>query len=45
MRADPMILESRGKEAYEVHGITNEEIERGPTFAEAWIRFLKWVDE
>jgi len=45
VNVDPMILESRGKEAYKVHGITNEEIEQGPTFAEAWIRFLKWVDD
>jgi len=42
---DPMILESRGKEASKVHGITDEEIKQGPTFKEAWIRFLKWVDD
>ena len=40
---DPMILESRGKEAAKVHGITDQEIQQGPTFKEAWMRFLKWV--
>ena len=42
---DPMILESRGKEASQVHGITDQEIRHGPTFKEAWMRFVKWIDD
>ena len=42
---DHMILESRGEEASQVHGITDQEIRHGPTFKEAWMRFLKWVDD
>ena len=43
--ADPIILKGRGKEASKVHGITDEEIKQGPTFKEAWMRFVKWVDD
>ena len=43
--ADPDILKNRGREAFKVHGITDEEIRRGPTFQEAWTRFLKWIDD
>ena len=43
--ADPDVVRSRGKEAFKVHGITDEEIQQGPTFKEAWTRFLKWVDD
>ena len=42
---EPMILESRGEEASKVHGITDEEIKPGPTFKDAWMRFLKWIDD
>jgi len=42
---DAMILESRGEEASKVHGITDEEIQHGPTFKEAWIRFVRWIDD
>ena len=41
---DPQILEERGAEAAEVHGISDNEIAQGPDFAEAWARFLQWTD-
>ena len=40
---DPQILQERGGTASLVHGITNAEIARGPSFAEAWGRFLQWT--
>jgi len=45
VRVDPYILMTRGSEAFEVHGITNEEIEAGPSFEQAWIRFVAWVED
>ena len=45
VRVDPDILEERGLEAFEVHGITNEEIKQGPSFEQAWIRFLACIDD
>ena len=39
VRIDPDILMTRGLEAFEVHGITDEEIKQGPTFEQAWTRF------
>ena len=42
---DREIVISRGKDAFKVHGITDEEIHQGPTFKDAWMRFLKWVDD
>jgi len=45
IRVEPGILESRGKDASKVHGITDEEIKQGPTFREAWTRLLKWIDD
>ena len=41
---DPQILQERGAEAAEVHGISDDEIAQGPDFAEAWARFLQWTD-
>ncbi len=40
---DLQILQERGGAAAAVHGITNEEIARGPSFPEAWGRFLQWT--
>ncbi len=40
---DPQIMQERGGAASLVHGITNEEIACGPSFAEAWGRFLQWA--
>jgi len=40
---DPQILQERGGAAAAVHGIANEEIALGPSFAEAWGRFLQWI--
>ena len=40
---DAHILQERGGAASLVHGIANEEIALGPTFAEAWGRFLHWT--
>jgi hypothetical protein len=40
---DRQILEERGSAAFLVHGITEEEIVCGPSFAEAWGRFLQWA--
>ena len=40
---DRQILEERGSAASLVHGITDEEIACGPSFAEAWGRFLQPV--
>ena len=45
VRIDPDILMARGLEAFEVHGITNEEIKQGPSFEQAWMRFLTWIDD
>ena len=44
VRVDPSILRARGKEAAEVHGISEEEVAAGPGFVEAWSRFLQWTD-
>jgi DNA polymerase III epsilon subunit-like protein len=44
VRVDPEILQERGSEAAEVHGISEEEIAEGPNFQEAWGRFLQWLD-
>ena len=41
---DPQILKERGGEAAAVHLITDEEIFQGPSFWEAWVRFLQWVE-
>jgi len=43
VRVDQNILLTRGLDAFKVHGITNEEIAAGPTFEQAWIRFVAWV--
>ena len=40
---EPQILQERGAAAAAVHGITDEEIVRGPSFPETWRRFLQWV--
>ncbi len=45
VRVDPTILQSRGQEAFKVHGITEDEIGQGPAFKEAWTRFAKWVED
>ena len=45
VRVDQNLLMTRGLDAFKVHGITNEEIAAGPTFEQAWIRFVKWVDD
>ena len=42
---DPDILKERGEEAYAVHGISNDEINHGANFKQAWTRFLKWIDD
>ena len=42
---DPDILRELGEEAFAVHGISNEEINRGANFKQVWTRFLKWVDD
>jgi hypothetical protein len=44
VRVDPQILKERGAEAATVHGISDEEIALGPSFLEAWARFLQWTD-
>ena len=36
---------TRGLEAFQVHGITSEEIKHGPSFEQAWTRFLIWIDD
>ena len=45
VRVNPDILKERGKEAFAVHGITDEEIKHGPSFEQAWKRFLKLIDD
>ena len=45
VQVHPDILNERGEEAFEVHGITDEEITQGPSFEQAWKRFLKWIDD
>ena len=45
VRVNPEILKERGKEAFAVHGITDEEIKQGPSFEHAWMRFLTWIDD
>ena len=45
VQVHPDILKERGEEAFAVHGITNEEIKQGPSFEQAWTRFLKWIDD
>ena len=44
VRVDLQILNERGAEAAEVHGISEDEIAQGPDFAEAWARFLQWTE-
>ena len=39
VQVDPDILKERGEEAFKVHGITDEEINHGPGFEQAWTRF------
>ena len=45
VQVDPLILKERGKQAFEVHGITDVEIQNGPSFKQAWERFLEWIDD
>ena len=45
VQVNPDILKERGKEAFAVHGITDEEIKHGLSFEQAWKRFLKWIDD
>ena len=45
VRVDQNILTTRGLDAFKVHGITAGEIALGPTFEQAWTRFLAWVDD
>ena len=45
VRVDPDILMTQGFEAFQVHGITSEEIKHGPSFEQAWTRFLTWIDD
>ena len=45
VRVDPQILKERGTEAAAVHGISDEELELGPNFVEAWGRFLQWTED
>ena len=45
VRVDPDILMTRGLEAFQVHGITSEEIKQGPSFEQAWMRFLTWIED
>ena len=45
VRVDADILKERGSEAAEVHGISEEEIAAGPSFANAWRRFLEWTEQ
>ena len=40
VKVDADILREQGQEAAKVHGITEEEIATGPSFADAWQRFL-----
>ncbi len=43
VRIDPDILMTQSLEAFEVRGITGEEIKQGPSFEQAWTRFLIWM--
>ena len=45
VQVDQDILMTLGMDAFQVHGITAEEIALGPTFEQAWTRFLAWVDD
>ena len=45
VRVDPQILKERGGEAAAVHLIADEEIAQGPSFLEAWARFLRWTED
>ena len=45
VRVDQNMLMTRGLDAFKVHAITNEEIAAGPTFEQAWIRFVDWVED
>ena len=45
VRVDASFLDERCTEASAVHGITNEEINQGPSFPQAWERFLGWMAE
>ena len=45
VRVDQDILTTRGLDAFKVHGISAEEIALGPTFEQAWTRFLAGVDD
>ena len=44
VNVDTDFLQARGSAAAAVHGITQEEILRGPQFATAWKRFVAFVD-
>ena len=44
VKVDADLLKERGAAAAAVHGITNEEIAAGPSFPEAWSRFLSWTE-
>ena len=44
VNVDTNILKERGAAAAAVHGIIDEEIAAGPSFPEAWSRFLSWVE-
>ena len=45
VRVDESVLGERGKEAFEVHGISDAEISQGPSFPLAWERFLRWMGD
>ena len=45
VRVDASFLDERGTEASAVHGITNEDINQGPSFPKAWERFLGWMGD
>ena len=45
VQVDPEILRERGGEAAAVHGISDDEIAKGPCFVEAWHRFLEWTED
>ena len=45
VRVDEDVLAARGREAFQVHGITNGEIYRSPDFKEVWQRLLQWIDD
>ena len=45
VRVDASFLDERGTEASAVHGITTAEINQGPSFPQAWERFLGWMGD